>query len=224
MTACKPAVDRLEIVHLPVGDLRPNPWNPNRVARETLHKLREYMRREGIVQPIIVRRLGDHWQVIDGFHRWQLAKDELGLTEIPCVVVDVDDRRAKMLTVNLNELTGDPVPHLMAEVVHDLSRESSLEDLATILPYAEDELRDLEALLQLPDGLEAFVEEQAEREAERAPKVLSFVIDDPARIEQAIQHAMDRLEGKNRRGRALGMLAEAYATANELTFEPEAVA
>lgn len=209
MTA-KPAVDRLEIVHLPVAELRPNPWNPNRVAPETLHKLREYMRREGIVQPIVVRRLDDHWQVIDGYHRWMLCKDDLALAEVPCVVVDVDDRRAKMLTVNLNELTGDPIPHLMAELIHDLSRDTSLEDLATILPYGEDELRDLEALLQLPDGLEAFVDEQVAREAEGAPKVLSFVVDDVAVIEQAVAHAGDRLEGKNRRGRALLMLAEAY--------------
>ena len=50
MPTAKPAVDRLEIVHLPVDQLRPNPWNPNRVAPAMMHKLREYMRREGIVQ------------------------------------------------------------------------------------------------------------------------------------------------------------------------------
>ncbi len=222
MTACKPAVDRLEIVHLPVGQIHANPWNPNRVAPETMHKLREYMRREGIVQPIIVRRVGDHWQILDGFHRWTLCKDELGLAEVPCVVVDVDDKRAKMMTVNLNELSGDPVPHLMAELIHDLSRDTSLEDLSTILPYGEDELRDFEALLQLPDGLEAFVEEQAEREAKEAPKVVSFVVDDPAPIEAAIEHAMECIEGKNRRGRALAMLAETYADVSGLTFEADA--
>ena len=195
MPTAKPAVERLEIVHLPVDQLRPNPWNPNRVAPAILHKLREYMRREGIVQPIVVRRVADLYQIIDGYHRWMLCKDELGLREVPCVVVDVDDRRAKLLTVNLNELTGDPVPHLMAELIHDLTRETSVEDLATILPYDATALRDFEALLQLPDGLEAFIEEQAEREARDAPKVLSFVVDDPLPIERAVTHAMERLEG-----------------------------
>lgn len=222
MTACKPAVDRLEIVHLPVDALRPNPWNPNRVAPETLHKLREYMRREGIVQPIVVRRLGDHHQIIDGYHRWMLCKDDLKLAEVPCVVVDVDDKRARILTINLNELTGDPVPHLMAELIHDLSRDTTLDDLATILPYDEGELRDLDELLKLPDGLEAFVAEQVEREKRDAPKVLSFVVDDTGLIERAITHAMDRLEGKNRRGRALLMLAHAYAIENGIANGTEA--
>lgn len=219
MTACKPAVDRLEIVHLPVGELRANPWNPNRVAPETLHKLREYVAREGFVQPVVVRRVADHYQIVDGYHRWLLAKDEIGLAEVPCVVVDVDDKRAKMMTVNLNELSGDPVPHLMAELIHDLSRDISIDDLSTILPYGEDELRDFEALLQLPDGLDSYVEEQAEQAAKEAPKVLSFVVDDPAPIEAAIEHAMERIEGKNRRGRALAMLAESYANVSGLTIE-----
>ena len=214
MPTAKPAVDRLEIVHLPVDQLRPNPWNPNRVAPAMMHKLREYMRLEGIVQPIVVRPVDSGYEIIDGFHRWTLCKDELGLAEVPCVVVDVDDKRAKILTVNLNELSGDPVPHLMAALVHDLSRDTSLADLSTILPYEEAELRDFDELLKLPDGLEPFIEAQIEREAREAPKVLSFVIDDPAAIEQAVTHAMERLEGKNRRGRALALLATTYLAAN----------
>ena len=104
---------RLEVTHLPVGQLRPNPWNPNRVDPETMHKLREYIRREGLVQPLVVRKMPDHYQILGGFHRWTICI-ELGYAEVPCVVVDVDDKRAKLLTVNLNELSGEPVPHLRA--------------------------------------------------------------------------------------------------------------
>lgn len=208
---------RLEVVHLPVGELRPNPWNPNRMSEEMRHKLREYLRKEGLVQPIIVRRLPDHYQILGGFHRWTICKDELGYTEVPCVVVDVDDKRAKLLTVNLNELAGDPVPHLLAELVHDLSRDTSLDDLATLLPYSQNELLDLEELLKLPDGLAAFVEEEVAKEKAAAPTVLTFVVDDAALVEQAIGHAVNELEGKNRRGRALGLLARAYLASRCLT-------
>lgn len=214
--------ERLSIVHLPVGELRPNPWNPNRVPQETMHKLREYIRKEGLVQPLVVRRLKDCYQILGGYHRWRICKDELGYADVPCVVVDVDDKRAKVLTVNLNELSGDPVPHLLAELIHDLGRDTSFDDLATMLPYSEAELRDFDELLKLPDGLDAFIEEQAEREAKDAPKVLSFVVDDAEPIERVVAHAVDRLEGKNRRGRALMLMARAYAEQQGLSFEAEA--
>lgn len=216
--AVAPAVapQRLEVVHLPIGDLRPNPWNPNRVPADVMHKLREYLRKEGLVQPLVVRRMPDHYQILGGFHRWSICKDELGYTEIPCVVVDVDEKRAKLLTVNLNELSGDPVPHLMAALVHDLSRDTSLEDLSTLLPYSESELLDFEELLKLPDGLAAWVEEEIAREKKEAPTVLTFVVERAEPVEAAVKHVMDGLDGKNRRGRALTVLAEAYLTAKGL--------
>ena len=206
---------RLEVTHLPVAALRPNPWNPNRVDPETMHKLREYIRKEGLVQPLVVRKMLDYFQILGGFHRWKICH-ELGYAEVPCVVLDVDDKRAKLLTVNLNELSGEPVPHLMAELIHDLTRDVSLDDLSTILPYSAAELADFESLLQLPDGLDAFIEEQVEREAKDAPKVLSFVLDADAEVvERAIALLVERLEGKNRRGRALVALAAAYLEAHE---------
>ena len=212
----------LQIVHLPVGELRPNPWNPNRVAPEMMHKLREYLRKEGLVQPLVVRRMPDHYQILGGFHRWSLCKDELGYTEVPCVVLDVDEKRAKLLTVNLNELSGDPVPHLMAALVHDLSRDTSLEDLSTLLPYSESELLDFEELLKLPDGLAAWVEEEIAREKKEAPTVLTFVVERAEPVEAAVKHVMDGLDGKNRRGRALTVLAEAYLIAKGLPVpQPE---
>lgn len=215
-TASSATPPRLEVVHLPVGELRPNPWNPNKMSEEMRHKLREYLRKEGLVQPLIVRRLADHYQLLGGFHRWTICKDELGYTEVPCVVIDVDDKRAKLLTVNLNELSGDPVPHLLAELVHDLSRDTSLDDLASMLPYNQNELLDLEELLKLPDGLAAFVEEEVAREKAAAPTVLTFVVEDAEAIERAVTQAADTLEGKNRRGRALGVLAREYLAARGL--------
>ena len=73
---------------------------------------------------------------------------------MPCNVVELDDRRAKILSVNLNELKGQSVPSLLAELVHDLSRELSLDDLASQLPYDAAELEDLQELLKIPDGLD----------------------------------------------------------------------
>lgn len=208
--ATGPARAPLQVVHLPVDDLRPNPWNPNRMSPEIMHKLREYIRKEGLVEPLIVRRLPDHYQLLGGYHRWRICKDELGYSTVPCVVVEMDDRRAKILTVNLNEMSGDPVPHLLAELIHDLNRETSLGDLATMLPYELPELRDSLELLKLPDGLAAMVAEQAARDAREAPTVLTFVVEDAELVERAIEAIGAGLEGKNRRGRALVALAREF--------------
>lgn len=209
---------RLEVVHLPVDQLRPNPWNPNRVPPEIMHKLREYIRREGLVEPLVVRHApeGGRYEILGGFHRWTICKNELGYAEVPCVVVDIDDKRARVLTINLNELSGDPVPALLAELVHDLNRDTSLDDLATMLPYSPAELQDLEDLLKLPDGLEAFLDEEDEKQAREAPNVVSFVVHDTALVDRAVDHAVAGMDGTGRRGRALVALATAYLEKHQL--------
>lgn len=201
----------LRIRELPVESLLPNPWNPNRVPAETFAKLRAYIEREGFVEPLVVRPLDkDTFQILGGFHRWRIAK-ELAYESVPCVVVDVDDRRAKVLTVNLNELKGQSVPALLAELVHDLSRELSLDDLASQLPYTVPELEDLQDLLRIPDGLEAQLVEEAERMERERPRVLSFAVspDQEAVIEQALTKASTDVAGTSR-GAALTCIAQVY--------------
>lgn len=218
-----PTPPRLEVVQIAVGLIDPAPWNVNKVSPEMMWKLRSYIEREGLVQPLIVRPVGGRFEMVGGHHRLQILRDDMHWPEVPCVVVNVDERRAKIMSVNLNELSGDPVPHLMAALVHDLSRDTSLEDLSTILPYSENELADFEELLRLPDGLAAFVEEQVEKEKREAPTVLTFVVERAEPVEAAVKHVMDGLDGKNRRGRALTALAEAYLIAKGLPVpEPAA--
>ena len=86
-----------ELMELGVGTLSPNPWNPNRMSEEMYHKLKAYIRREGLVEPIVVRLHGDCYQILGGYHRWKIAR-ELGYETVPCAVVEVDDRRAKVLS------------------------------------------------------------------------------------------------------------------------------
>ena len=123
----------MEIVQVPVGLLVPCPWNVNRMTAEIEHKLTEYIRREGLVEPMVVRphpTEKDRYEILGGFHRWKICKEKLGYEFMPCVVVDLDDKRAKVLSVNLNEMTGEPVPALLSELLHDLNRELAIDPLA----------------------------------------------------------------------------------------------
>jgi ParB/RepB/Spo0J family partition protein len=203
---------RLKVQDIPVERLHANRWNPNRVSPEMYAKLRAYIEREGMVEPLVVRPAEEpgHYQILGGEHRARIAK-ELGMTHVPCAIVEVDDRRAKILTVNLNELKGQSVPALLAELVHDLSRELTLEDLESQLPYDMAQLEDLQDLLRIPDGLEAELAAEAEKMERERPRILSFALspEQAEVVEEAITRALDDVAGTSR-GAALTHMARVY--------------
>jgi len=207
----------LTITELRVDLLDPNPWNPNRMTPEIRAKLRLNLQRDGFVAPIVVRPLGDRFQIINGEHRFLIAK-ELGYQTIPCVVLEkLDDRRARILTVNLNELGGDPVPALLAKLLHELEEQTPLDELVALLPYDEAQIKDTLALLKLPEGLEQWIAEEAAKEEAAAPELFSFVVPRELvdTVNRALGHAMERLEGKNRRARGLVLLSQEYLKSHE---------
>ena len=200
-------VEELTVSEIGVEKLTPNPWNPNRMSDEMRAKLKAYLEREGFVEPLVVRPLGEGYQILGGFHRWEIAK-ELDYKTVPCVIVDLDDKRAKILSVNLNEMKGQSLPSLLGSLIHDLSKELTLEDLETQLPYTIDELKDSLELLKIPDGLDAFLAEEAARQNREQPTILSFVVDNPEIVERALEAAKTR-QGLGTRGKALVEIARA---------------
>jgi hypothetical protein len=102
-------------------------------------------------------------------------------------VVDVDDKRAKILTINLERDEGAALPRSSPILVHDLSKELVLEDLEKQLPYSIDELKDSLDLLKIPDGLDEFLKAEAERQAMERPQILTFVVEDASVVERAIR-------------------------------------
>ena len=202
-----------ELVEIDVERIEPNPWNPNRMSPEMYEKLREYVKKEGLVEPIVVRPRGEGYQILGGYHRWKIAQD-LGYETVPCAVVELDDRRAKILSVNLNEMKGQSVTSLLSELIYDLNKELILEDLETMLPYTEGELKDCLEIMKIPDGLEALLNEQAALAERERPHILSFVVDNAEPVEKALQ-AASRRNGGLTRGRALVEIARAYIAEGE---------
>ena len=197
-----------ELVEIDVGNLKPNPWNPNRMSEEMYHKLKAYVKREGLVEPIVVRPKGDGYEILGGFHRWKIAK-ELGYETVPCAVVELDDRRAKILSINLNEMKGQSVSALLSDLVHDLSRELTLKDLESQLPYTEADLKDALEIMKIPDGLEAYLDAEVEKAERERPHILSFVVEDVETVEKALESASQRNGGLTR-GKSLVEIARAY--------------
>jgi len=133
---------KLEVVYIPVDRLVPNPWNPNKMSDEMLRKEIDSIKEFGFVDPIHCRALDEVFQIIDGEHRWIGAK-AIGMEEIPCIMLDVDDTVAEQLTIVLNDLRGKPDEAKLAALVRDLSTRRSMLDLERVLPYKREKLAEM---------------------------------------------------------------------------------
>jgi len=96
---------------LPLERIRPGPYQPRtQFDAESLHDLAESIRAQGVIQPIVVRRAGDAYEIIAGERRWRAAQ-QAGIERIPVIVREVDDETAVALALieniqreNLNPL------------------------------------------------------------------------------------------------------------------------
>ena len=84
------------VVFLPARTIKPNPAQPRERFREdALEELADSIRRHGILQPLSVRRIGTTYELIAGERRLRAAQ-MAGLTEIPCIVMSMDDKESGM--------------------------------------------------------------------------------------------------------------------------------
>ena len=84
------------VVFLPARTIRPNPEQPRRVFREdALTELADSIREHGILQPLSVRRTGSGYELIAGERRLR-AGVLAGLSEIPCIIMTMDDKESGM--------------------------------------------------------------------------------------------------------------------------------
>src|SRR5258706_3886801 len=99
--AVTPQVPARDPNRVPIRLIQPNPMQPRTVFQpERLEELAESIRVNGIIQPLIVRRQGEEYQIIAGERRWRAAQ-LAGLAEVPVVVQDVAD--PQMLEIALVE-------------------------------------------------------------------------------------------------------------------------
>lgn len=120
------------------NELVPNDWNTNIVSPVNEKKLEESIKRFGVFKPVIVRELANgSYQIIGGEHRAQAAK-RLGIKEIPIVNLgQIDDKKAKEISLVDNGRFGDDDTVRLAELLNELG---SPEDLALFMPYTDDDL------------------------------------------------------------------------------------
>ncbi len=84
------------VVFLPTRIIHPNPAQPRKIFRqEALEELADSICQHGILQPLSVRRVGNYYELIAGERRLRAA-GLAGLTEIPCIVMTMDEKESGM--------------------------------------------------------------------------------------------------------------------------------
>lgn len=91
--------DGEKVLNLKVIEVEPNRNQPRKhFDEEALDELAESIKRYGLIQPIIVTKKDNYYEIIAGERRWRASK-RAGLTEIPAIVRDDDERKNKEIAL-----------------------------------------------------------------------------------------------------------------------------
>lgn len=145
---------------VPLEQIRPNPHQPRRRFDEAaLDELAASIREKGILQPLLVRRAGEQYQLIAGERRWQAAK-RAGLSEVPVLVRQADDREELELALVENMQRQDLNPVEEARGLRQLTDEFALtqEEVAQRVGKERSTVANALRLLRLPEAILAMVE------------------------------------------------------------------
>jgi ParB family transcriptional regulator, chromosome partitioning protein len=147
---------------VPLAQIRPDPDQPRRTfAEEALEELAASIREVGVLQPILVRRVQDGYQIVAGERRWR-ATQRAGLEHIPALIQTMDDTAALEASLTENLQRENLTPLEEAQIFRRMTTELgySVRKLAERLGkgkgYIESRLR----LARMPEDLQTLVGER----------------------------------------------------------------
>ena len=99
-TTISEEVEENEVIqNLKVSEIEPNRDQPRRIfEEEALNELSESIKRYGVIQPIIVSKKDDYYQIVAGERRWRASK-KAGLNEIPAIVRENDEQKNREIAL-----------------------------------------------------------------------------------------------------------------------------
>lgn len=139
---------------VPAELVQANDYNPNSVAPPEMKLLQISIESDGFTQPIVAWWTGEHYEVVDGFHRHLIGKN-MGLSHLPVVVIndgraDKADRVAS--TIRHNRARGKHQVGAMSEIVLELARRNWSDDkIARELGMDSDEVLRLKQISGLAE-------------------------------------------------------------------------
>ena len=149
----------IEVVSIDIDKIKPNKYQSRtQFDQEKLKELASSIKREGVVQPIIVSPSGDNYQLVAGERRWWAAK-MAELKEIPALVRRVTDREMFEISLIENIQREDLNPIEEAQAFQRLMKKFNLtqEELADHLGKTRSTVANILRLINLPEEIKEFV-------------------------------------------------------------------
>lgn len=148
------------IVELKINDVEPNENQPRKFFdNDKLDELADSIKEHGVIQPIIVTKKDDYYQIIAGERRWRASK-KLGLKTIPAIVRTYDDKKTREVSLienlqreNLNPIeTAKAIKELMEE--HKMTQDAISKTLGKSRSSVANTLR----ILNLDEKVQEMIE------------------------------------------------------------------
>lgn len=147
---------------LDINSIRPNENQPRKVFDpEKIEELANSIKEHGVIQPIVVRNMGDGYEIVAGERRWRAAR-KAGLNEVPCIVRELTDEQNMLFAIIENMQREDLNPIEEAQGLDrmiksfGLTQEEVSKSVGKSRPYISNSLR----LLKLPDEIKDMMSER----------------------------------------------------------------
>lgn len=145
-----------EVVELYLDDIIPNRFQPREVFNEeALRELSASIKEHGVIQPIIVRKIGDKYEIIAGERRYK-ASTMAGMTKIPAIIRNLDDKEASKVALLENLQRKDLTAIEEARTYQKILELDSMtqEELGRTMGKSQAAIANKMRLLSLPDEIQ----------------------------------------------------------------------
>jgi ParB family chromosome partitioning protein len=153
------SLELADLIHVAVDMVDPNPFQPRReFDAAEIAALADSLRQHGMLQPIIIRQVGERFQLIAGERRLRAAV-EANLHEVPARVLELDDQRVSELAMveNLQRTDLNPLEKATAFRSYLDRFGGTKEELAARLGLERSTISNLLRLLDLPEKIQEAV-------------------------------------------------------------------
>ncbi len=156
-----PALEVHGVAEIPVDKIRPNPYQPRvEFDPEALEELKNSIREKGIIQPITVRRVDDHYELIAGERRFR-ALTELQHKSVPAHIIEVENKEDMLELAIIENVQREKLnPIELAQGYQRLIEECNLtqDDVAQKIGKDRTTITNFIRLLKLPEVIKRSVQ------------------------------------------------------------------
>ena len=203
----------MKIVELPIDNLKEATWNVNQADEATMQRLRSSIRQFGFVQNLVVRSIGNEYEVLSGNQRLKLLR-EFNIPKVPCIIVNLNDAHARLFAQALNHIHGEDDLGLRAELIREVLKTIPEGEVLKILPDTMVGLKGMATLSQAT--MAGYLQNwEKARTARLRNRLFKLTKDQLKTVEDAIERILPearRQQGvsPNSRGTALYLICKSY--------------